>query len=69
MEMFSGLLLLRVSGMEGVLKVADFFYCACLVGCVFLFFVKWLFGFCLIHVVCVWCVVVVDVFWGLCVCI
>ena len=29
------------------------------------FFVKWLFGLCLIHVVCVWCVVVVDVFWGI----
>ena len=33
------------------------------------FFVKWLFGLCLIHVVCVWCVVVVDVFFGGIVCI
>ena len=52
--------------MVGVLKVAGllFFYCVCLVGCVLLF-VKWLFGLCFIHVVCVWCVVVVDVFWGI----
>ena len=32
------------------------------------FFVKWLFGLCFIHVVCVLCVVVVDVFfWGVCI--
>ena len=44
------------------------FYCTCLVGCVLLF-AKWLFSLCFIHVVCVWCVVVVDVFFGGIVCI
>ena len=27
------------------------------------FFAKWLFGLCFIHVVCVLCVVVEDIFW------
>ena len=54
---------------RGVSKVVDLlFYCACLVGCVLLF-VKWLFGLCFIHVVCVLYVVVVDVFWEGIVCI
>ena len=47
-------------------KAADFSFFCCVrsVGCVLLF-AKWLFGLCLIHVVCVLCVVVVvDVFFG-----
>ena len=66
MEVFSGFSFF--SGClerRGVPKAVDLlFYCACLVGCVFLFFVKWLFGLCFIHVVCVLCVVVEDVFWN-----
>ena len=45
-------------------KAADFpFCCVRSVGCVLLFFAKWLFGLCFIHVVCVLCVVVEDIFW------
>ena len=61
-----GLLLLRVAWSGGACRglLIFFFYSTCLAGCVLLFFVKWLFGLCFIHVVCAWCVVVVDVFFG-----
>ena len=58
------LLLLGVPGMADVLKVAGFPFCVRSVGCVLLFFVKMLFGLRFIHVICVLCVVVEDVFWG-----
>ena len=63
MEMFSGFPSFQGVWNGGCVEScwSSFFYCVCLVGCVLLF-VKWLFGLCFIHVVCVWCVVVVDVF-------
>ena len=65
MEMFSGSPSSQGAWSGGVCRrlLIFFFYCACLVGCVLLF-VKWLFGLCFIHVVCVLYVVVVDVFLG-----
>ena len=69
MEMFSGFPSSR-GCLEwwGVSRVADLLFLLCLSGWVCApFFVKWLFGLCFIHVVCVLCVVVVDVFFGGCV--
>ena len=60
-------LLLGLSGMVGVLKVADLLFVVLVWLGVCSFFAKWLFGLCFIHVVCVLCVVVVDVFLGDCV--
>ena len=65
MEMFSGFSFFSgCLGWWGLSRVADLLFFIALVwlGVCFFFFVKWLFGLCLIHVVCVLCVVVVDVF-------
>ena len=43
-------------------RVADLLFLLRLPGWMCAPFVKWLFGLCFIHVVCVLCVVVVDVF-------
>ena len=44
-------------------KAADFPFVVSVRLGVCSFFAKWLFGLCFIHVVCVLCVVVEDVFW------
>ena len=59
-----GLLLLRIAWSVGVCRrLLIFLFVVSVRLGVCSFFAKWLFGLCFIHVVCVLCVVVEDIFW------